>query len=51
MKPKIALVQDSPVFFNKAKTLEKVASHIEENGDHGCNLIVFPDSFVPGYPR
>ncbi|MEO0900493.1 MAG: carbon-nitrogen hydrolase family protein [Bacteroidota bacterium] len=51
MKIKVALVQDSPVFFDKQKTLEKVASLTKKHAAQGCQLIVFPESFVPGYPR
>jgi nitrilase len=51
MKVKVGLVQDSPVFFNKEKTLEKVADLTKKYAKEGCQLIVFPESFVPGYPR
>jgi nitrilase len=51
MKVKVGLVQDSPVFFNKEKTLEKVSALTEKYAKEGCQLIVFPESFVPGYPR
>ncbi|WP_435622774.1 carbon-nitrogen hydrolase family protein [Flagellimonas sp.] len=51
MKVKVALVQESPVFFDKQKTLEKVATLMRKHANEGCQLIVFPESFVPGYPR
>lgn len=51
MKVKVCLVQDSPVFFDKAKTLEKMETIITVNAEKGCDLIVFPESFIPGYPR
>ncbi|MEM9076129.1 MAG: carbon-nitrogen hydrolase family protein [Bacteroidota bacterium] len=51
MKVKVALVQESPVFFDKQKTLAKVANLTEKHAKEGCQLIVFPESFVPGYPR
>ena len=51
MKIKVCLVQDSPVFFDKEKTLQKIESLVEENAKKGCELIVFPESFIPGYPR
>ena len=51
MKIKVCLVQDSPVFFNKEKTLQKVETIVKENAQKGCELIVFPESFIPGYPR
>ena len=51
MKLKVAVVQESPVFFNKAKTLDKLEGLVTTYAGQGCNLIVFPESFVPGYPR
>ncbi|WP_422860288.1 carbon-nitrogen hydrolase family protein [Flagellimonas sp. S174] len=51
MKVKIVLVQESPIFFDKEKTLQKVASLTEKHAKEGCQLIVFPESFIPGYPR
>ena len=51
MKVKVGLVQDSPVFFDKEKTLDKMESLIEKYAKQGCRLLVFPESFVPGYPR
>jgi len=51
MKVKVCVIQDSPVFFDKEKTLQKVESLVEDNAKKGCELIVFPESFIPGYPR
>lgn len=51
MKVKVALIQESPVFFDKQKTFEKLADLVKKHAEEGCNLIVFPESFVPGYPR
>ena len=51
MKIKVCLIQDHPVFFNKTKTLEKAEQLIEKYAAMGCRLIVFPETFIPGYPR
>lgn len=51
MKVKVAVVQDAPVFFDKNKTLDKVEQLTIDHARQGCDLIVFPESFVPGYPR
>jgi len=51
MKIKVALVQDSPVFFDKKKTITKLENSVQQYAVQGCNLIVFPESFIPGYPR
>lgn len=48
---KAAVVQASPVFFNKEKTIEKVATITAKYAEAGVELIVFPESFIPGYPR
>ena len=51
MKVKVAVVQDAPVFFNKEATLQKVENITKQQAEEGCGLIVFPESFIPGYPR
>lgn len=51
MKIKVGVVQDSPIFFNKEKTLDKMEVLIKKYASGGCQLLVFPESFVPGYPR
>lgn len=51
MKIKVAVVQDAPVFFNKEATIQKVEAIVKQYASSGCDLIVFPESFIPGYPR
>ncbi len=51
MKVKVTLIQDSPVFFDKESTLQKVEHLTSKYAQDGNQLIVFPESFVPGYPR
>lgn len=51
MKVKVGVVQDSPVFFDKAKTLGKIETLVSKYSKEGCELLVFPESFIPGYPR
>ncbi len=51
MKIKICLIQDSPVFFDKEKTIDKVEQLTKKYAKQGCQLVVFPESFIPGYPR
>ncbi len=51
MKVKVGLVQDSPVFFDKAKTFAKLEILTKKYVQEGCELLVFPESFIPGYPR
>ena len=51
MKIRVCLVQDSPVFFDKEKTIKKVEELVRKYVGEGSELIVFPESFIPGYPR
>ena len=51
MKINTCVVQDFPIFFDKSATLKKVLEVVEEAALRGSNLIVFPESFIPGYPR
>ncbi|MDT0607148.1 carbon-nitrogen hydrolase family protein [Croceitalea rosinachiae] len=48
---KVGVVQDSPVFFDKKRTLDKMEILIKKHAKDGCDLLVFPESFIPGYPR
>ena len=47
---KIAVVQAAPVMFDKNGCVEKVLRYVEECADHGAELIVFPELFIPCYP-
>jgi len=51
MKVNVCLIQDSPIFFNKEKTIEKIKELTIKYAADGSQLIVFPESFIPGYPR
>lgn len=48
---KVGLVQESPVFFNKVETISKIEQITKTYAAKGCDLLVFPESFIPGYPR
>jgi nitrilase len=50
-KVKVGIVQATPVLFDIQKTVDKVINLIETGTREGCNLLVFPESFIPGYPR
>ena len=47
---KVALGQISPVWLDKEGTLKKVESTVNEAAKNGCELIVFGEGLVPGYP-
>ena len=46
----VAAVQATPVFLDREATADKVCALIQEAADHGAELIVFPESFIPAYP-
>ena len=47
---KIAMAQISPVWLNKSGTMKKIISSVEEAGKKKCDLIVFGEGLLPGYP-
>lgn len=47
---KVALGQIAPVWLDKEGTLKKVENSINEAAESGCELIVFGEGLVPGYP-
>lgn len=50
MKVKVTVAQTAPVFFNKEETLLKLEK-IARTHSNSSDLLLFPESFVPGYPR
>lgn len=47
---KTALIQESPVFLNLNETIHKAESLIDSAANKGAELIVFPETWFPGYP-
>ncbi len=48
---RVAVMQAAPVLFDKDKTVEKIVSLIKEGAKEGAKLMVFPETFIPAYPR
>jgi len=48
---KAAVVQAAPVLFDKTATIEKTIEHIETIRQNGCHLVLFPEAYIPAYPR
>ncbi len=46
-----AVVQASPVIFDKVATIEKISSLAKQASKTGARLVLFPEVFIPGYPR
>ncbi|KAK3688730.1 carbon-nitrogen hydrolase [Podospora appendiculata] len=49
-KFKVAAAHAAPVFMDKAATIEKVVRLIEQAAADDIKLLVFPETFIPGYP-
>ncbi len=49
-KLKVALAQISPVWLDKNETIKKVINSIQEAAKQNCELIVFGEGLIPGYP-
>lgn len=47
---KAAAVQAAPVFMDLKGTVEKTVKYIEDAAKQGCDIIVFPECWLPGYP-
>jgi len=48
---KVAVVQAAPVLFDSAATLDKACQLVDQAARQGAKLILFPEAFVPAYPR
>ena len=48
---KVAVVQAAPILFNREATVEKVCCLIAEAAAQDTRLILFPEAFIPAYPR
>ena len=47
---RIAVVQGSPVMFDKDQCVDKALTLLRECAANGAELVVFPELFIPGYP-
>lgn len=50
-KIKVAVIQAAPVLFDLSGTLDKMNSLVEEASKANPQLILFPEAFIPAYPR
>jgi nitrilase len=48
---RVAVVQAAPVFMDREATTEKVISLTFEAAEKGAKLVIFPEAFIPAYPR
>ncbi|MEZ8968667.1 nitrilase [Vibrio breoganii] len=50
MKVKVAISQKPPVLLELENSIEVALNIIEEAAEKGTQLLVFPETFLPGYP-
>ena len=48
---KVAVVQATPVLFDLEACVDKVCSLLQEAAGQGAELVLFPEAFIPCYPR
>ena len=48
---KAAVVQAASVLFDREATVEKALRLVSEAAENGSQLILFPEAFIPAYPR
>ena len=47
----VAVVQDASVFLDRDASVAKTIALAHEAADQGAELVLFPEAFIPGYPR
>jgi nitrilase len=47
---RVAIIQQPPVFLNRAETVRRAVTAVREAARGGAQLVVFPEAFIPGYP-
>jgi predicted amidohydrolase len=46
----VCIVQQSPVFLNLTASVDRAIEIIDEASEAGAELVVFPETWLPGYP-
>ena len=47
---KVGLAQIAPVWLERERTLDKILAYVQEAAEVGCELVVFGEGLLPGYP-
>jgi len=47
---KAAIIQHAPVYLNIGKSMDLALKYIQDAANNNSNLIVFPETWLPGYP-
>ncbi|MGZ4150681.1 MAG: carbon-nitrogen hydrolase family protein [Actinomycetota bacterium] len=48
---RVAIVQRPPVLLDRDATIARILDHLDEVAAGGARLVVFPETYVPGYPE
>ncbi|MHA2100103.1 MAG: carbon-nitrogen hydrolase family protein [Candidatus Kariarchaeaceae archaeon] len=48
---KVAVIQDSPIIMDRDATIDKVAELTKKASDKKAKIVLFPEAFIPAYPR
>jgi nitrilase len=48
---RVAVVQAASVIMDRDATIEKAVGLIKRAGEEGAKIVVFPEAFIPAYPR
>jgi len=48
---KVAIIQEPPVYLNLEKSFERAANFVKDAASKGSRLVVFPETWFPGYPE
>jgi nitrilase len=48
---KVAVVQAAPILFEREATVEKTCQLIRDVAKEGAEFVLFPEAFIPAYPR
>ena len=48
---KVAVIQAAPILFYREATVEKACTLAKEAASEGARLLLFPEAFIPAYPR
>ncbi len=46
----VGLAQIAPVWLDRARTLDKVITYVQQAAEQGCDLVAFGEALLPGYP-
>jgi nitrilase len=47
---KVGLAQMAPIWLDKKQTTEKIKAYVSDAGKQKCDLVVFGEAILPGYP-